>query len=328
MPDHAGNGRGRHEPQQRRILDHRGTRRTPRQSLGRARRSGDRRRGEPMRRDRAQGRYESSPTFAFLPSEILTSDALKACPDYAFRCLVCLASFNTTNRDPARRKGNPGNNGTLSLRTEQAQQFGISPWRVTAGMKILEQAGLIEVTRQGRIENGQGICSLYGLTWLPIAPSDKYDQPRTIPRNASNGWLRFKKPDDWNVMEKTLRQRAQGSRPHQTSWAGRSGNSPHKTSGAGKPPPHKTSGTEPHKTSGTERPSSHTRRLVTFMNSGRGSRGSAPLSQQLADVRLADCIAVARAHPNLDAPALAERCKTDEATAHRALQAIQAGAAA
>lgn len=156
----------------------------------------------------------SEARFALIPAEVLNSEACMSLPDYAFRCLVALASFNRTRLRAEERKANPGNNGDLSLPASiAAKQFGIKPtWRVSAGLQMCRHARLIEITRTGKIHNGKGVAQLYGLCWLPIAPSDKYDQPRMLPRPAANEWINWKRPENWKEIEREVRERAQGTK--------------------------------------------------------------------------------------------------------------------
>jgi hypothetical protein len=152
--------------------------------------------------------------FAMIPSEVLTSEACKSLPDYAFRCLMALTAANRTSARAEERAKHPGNNGDLSLSVADARkQFGIQPaWRVTAGLQMCRHARLVEITRVGRVQNGKGIAQLYGLCWLPVAPSDKYDSPKMIPRSAANEWINWKRPADWAEIEKRIRQTAQGTK--------------------------------------------------------------------------------------------------------------------
>lgn len=155
--------------------------------------------------------YDESFFFANLPKDIMLSEAFNTLPDYAVRCLIALLVENRTSRDPGQRnKSGPGNNGDLSLSAKTARQYGLqASWKVSAGLTILRAVGLIEVTRQGGLHQSTARCSLYGLTWLPIAPSEKHDRPTCVPRTASHAWRTFKKPADWKLRERDIRRKAQ-----------------------------------------------------------------------------------------------------------------------
>lgn len=143
----------------------------------------------------------------------MTSEAFKALPDYAVRVLLALTSFNRTTIHTDEQKKKPGNNGDLSLPFKVAKEFGIRPsWRLGAGLSLLCKVGLIEKTRQGMAAAGATVPSLYALSWLPIAPSDKYDFPRVLPKPESNEWTNWKRPDDWAEVERRTRYLMQGKK--------------------------------------------------------------------------------------------------------------------
>lgn len=78
---------------------------------------------------------------------------------------------------------NGANNGDLSTAWKLMQPRG---WRseetLQAAKRELLAAGFIAETRKGRRPN---LCSLYGITWLKLNPSPKYDiQPASFPVGA------------------------------------------------------------------------------------------------------------------------------------------------
>ena len=155
-----------------------------------------------MSRRRHPKRFTSGETFARLPTEVLQSEAYKALPDWAARVLIALA---------AQYQGKQ-NNGDLSLTKRQAAEYGVAPpWKLSAAINLLVvHTSLIERTRVGKIQDGKGIAALYGLGWLQIDPSPKYDVPTTMPHPAPHRWARWKRPDDWEAIVEKARRKAQG----------------------------------------------------------------------------------------------------------------------
>lgn len=257
------------------------------------------------------GRVREGIDYAMVPGEVMRSEAYRCIPDYARSWLFALAlGFRGRN------------NGDLSLTQKIAAERGCySEWRNRASRVILDRVGLIEQTRVGRIQAGQGVAALYALGWRQIDASDKYDTPTVIALRAPNRWATFRKPDDWREQVREIEHKARGGKRKSLGEFLKTAHPPRGAQAA----------THVGRTKGKSRyPRGAQESTFPATHGGSPSKrsGSTALGQQLANIRLADCIAVARAHPNLDAPALAERCKTDEATAHRALQAIQAGVAA
>lgn len=262
------------------------------------------------------GRVRAEVRYALILDDVLHSAAFLALPDYAVRVLLVLAA-----------KFGGYNNGDLSLTAAVAfKEYGIAEWKLRAGLAVLKHVGLIEVTRIGKILNGKGICALYALGWRQIDPSDKYDISTVVATQAPNGWVKWQKPANWDQLLAEFRDGAKGKR---TTWA-QAIKKAHLTRGE-QAAPHGGGETRRYRTPRVRQERQVTAPHVgeTSQNSGSSLRGSRPgsaLGQQLADLKLADCIAVARQHPDLGAADLATRCRTDEATAHRALQQLQAGA--
>jgi len=159
---------------------------------------GDRRRRSTGR----QGNRSEGVIFAMIPVEVLESEAYQAMPDYAVRVLIGLAS-----------EYRGGNNGDLSLPLARAKRQGISTqWKVSVGIALLEQAGLIERMRIGLICRGKGVPALFALGWRDIDPSPKYDQPLICGQPPPNRWATWIKPSDWEQIEKRYKHKAQGKR--------------------------------------------------------------------------------------------------------------------
>jgi hypothetical protein len=132
--------------------------------------------------------------YSVISEEAIVSAAYGALPDYARVVLVAL-SVGRTNY----------NNGTLSLTFPDAKERGVShPWKLYAGLKLLELTGLIVCTRQGHIADGGKVCSLFGVTWEPIIISDKYDAGIGGSLIASHAWAQWSRPADWAAQERAI----------------------------------------------------------------------------------------------------------------------------
>lgn len=163
-----------------------------------ATKAGSRRR--PGRRGRATGRFEPGEHFAAIPVDVMESEAFAALPDYAIPVLVALA---------AQYRGQ--NNGNLSLTCTQARQLGVhSSWKVRAGLQLVSMVGLVERTRQGKMSHGRGVCALFALTWKPVDPTPQAFPPIEYKRPPGNGWAKWKRPENWRVIEKRIRNMARG----------------------------------------------------------------------------------------------------------------------
>lgn len=170
------------------------------------------------RRDRHTGRIESGRHYALLLDELLQSEAWRELPHFARSVLVGIA---------AQYRG--ANNGDLDFPTSKAKLYGLSHKELAAAIPLLEMAGLILKTRQGRLAGGKKLCTLYALTCWQIDPSDKYDQPLVLPRPAPNDWARWKAPPDWARIVQNAKRRAAG-RKFQTPHGG-NGSVPHAGNG-------------------------------------------------------------------------------------------------
>jgi hypothetical protein len=155
------------------------------------------------RRAGAKGRraFTDHPSYALLPTEMLTSESCRCLPHYAFRTLAALASaFRGAN------------NGDLSITMKGAREQGLREWQLYAGLELLQKTGLIAKTRQGG-KHPMG-CSLYALDWYPIHESNKYDPGITRTLSPRNSWVRWKPPLTWKAEVKAIedRMRGKGSR--------------------------------------------------------------------------------------------------------------------
>jgi hypothetical protein len=155
------------------------------------------------KRARATGRRgaRDEGVYAQIADEVLRSHAARAMPDYAIRALVMMA---------AQYRGT--NNGDLAVTSRMAVEYGVPEWKLRAGLALLELSGLVQLTRQGHIANGKGVCSLYALGWRPINPSEKYDIPMVCERPAPNRWATWTKLIDSPSTERGRRRLAQGNR--------------------------------------------------------------------------------------------------------------------
>lgn len=155
------------------------------------------------RRARGKGRQgvTRGERFAMIPLDVLESEAYCRLPDYAKVVLVALASRYTGS-----------NNGDLSLTAAVAKEVGVGQrWKRNAGIKLLSQCGLIEITRQGRLAHGGKLCTLFALTWRDVSPTDKYDQPAKVARKASQDWAHWKAPANWREIISNVRRASKGA---------------------------------------------------------------------------------------------------------------------
>ena len=166
------------------------------------------------RRRRNRTRIESGRVYALLYDDLMQSDAWRALPHFARSVFAGIG---------AQYRGN--NNGDLDFPVSKAKEYGISHKELAAAIPLLEQTGLIERTRIGKLLAGKKLCSLYALTCWQTDASEKYDQPIVLPRPASNAWARWKQPEDWSRFVRIAKQRAAG-RKFQTPHGG-NGSLPH-----------------------------------------------------------------------------------------------------
>lgn len=156
----------------------------------------------------------------------MNSAAYAAQPDFAKVVLLAVA---------ARYHGR--NNGDLSLAIKDARVLGVAhPWKLYAGINLLRKGDLIECTRQGRLERGTKLCSLFAVTWRGIdAPPDgvAYDTGISSCAIPSHAWAKWEKPATWiqTVREVTIANHGRNKIPVSTTLGkGRS-----TTLGKGKP---------------------------------------------------------------------------------------------
>ncbi|GMW07887.1 MAG: hypothetical protein AMXMBFR8_26830 [Nevskiales bacterium] len=141
--------------------------------------------------------------FAGLPEAVVESVAFRSVPDFAIRVLVVLALLLWTDER--------GGNGRIGLTQKAALERGLAPWKLAAGVRLLEEVGLIECTRRGRISAGRGICSLYAVAWADIVPDPRYDQAPDG-RRAPHGYRQWVPPPNWPEIVKAIKARAMGRR--------------------------------------------------------------------------------------------------------------------
>jgi hypothetical protein len=116
--------------------------------------------------------------YAYIPVEVLTSDAHKSLPYYARAVLVAIA---------AQYRGN--NNGDLAMTWQTGLSFGIwSKSHLVASLSELQHRGLIQKTKQGG-KKPLG-PTLYAITWQPIDDlrGKIASGPTTTPTNAWANW--------------------------------------------------------------------------------------------------------------------------------------------
>ena len=117
--------------------------------------------------------------FLALPHALLHSPAFRSLSYKAVKLLLDIAS-----------QFNGKNNGDLCAAWKIMVARG---WKSEQTLQVakneLLQAGMIAETRKGRRPN---VCSLYGITWQPLNPSDKFEiEPFAFPVGA---WDRVNRP--------------------------------------------------------------------------------------------------------------------------------------
>lgn len=157
------------------------------------------------RRARATGRLgvTNGERYALLPEEILQSGAYHAQPDWARTVLFALACRFTGHR-----------NGDISLPFSEARRFGIAAqWKLYAGLRLLELAGVIVCTRRGRLQQGTKLPSLYALTWRRIDKCEGIALDSGIAESVrpSNDWVRWTKPADWRSIVTAIARKNRGT---------------------------------------------------------------------------------------------------------------------
>jgi hypothetical protein len=165
------------------------------------------------KRERITGRQQSGARYALVDEQVMNSDAYSALPDYARTVLFAIACG-----------AHHGNNGNLSLVFAEAKTRGIRyQWKLYAGLRLLELANLLIRTRQGHLENGRKLCSLYALTWRGISPPPpgvSYDGeigPCPLPSNA---WARWKPPANWAETVRRIARENHGQTKNPVSTTG------------------------------------------------------------------------------------------------------------
>jgi len=112
--------------------------------------------------------------FLALPHAVLNCPAFRSLSPKAVKLLVDMGC-----------QYNGKNNGDLCVAWKIMRPRGWkSEQTLQAAKNELLEAGFIAETRKGQRPN---LCSLYGLTWLPLNPSDKFDiKPYAFPCGAWN----------------------------------------------------------------------------------------------------------------------------------------------
>lgn len=221
-------------------------------------------------RGRHTGRFEPGDTFAAIPVEILRSEAYAALPDYAARVLFALA---------AQFRGR--NNGALSLAVKTGREFGIrSAWKVQAGLRLLLDVGMVEMTRPGKYAHGRGICALYALAWRTINVTPEAFPPIDNERPAPNAWAKWQRADSWAEFEVAVRRGAQGA---SNKWNSAHDHSRRQEQASSRRQELENADTHPTSSRRLEQDGtvSSSRRLGALLDSGRGARNPSRLTCRL-----------------------------------------------
>lgn len=96
--------------------------------------------------------------IAAIEKRVIDSEAFAALPASAVVVLLLLARNLEKNR-----------NGHVYLSSEQAERSGVTRKTLYRSLRVLTAHGLIFPTKRG----GDGKCSLYALTWLPLSKDTK-----------------------------------------------------------------------------------------------------------------------------------------------------------
>jgi len=144
-------------------------------------------------------RHAAGERYAMLPEEVVESKAYRSLPHFARAVLVEIA---------VRYSGR--NNGDLSFTKPDAKHANIQAWEWSCALQLLEKVGLISKKRQGKVEDGKGVPNLFALTWRTLNASDKYDQPIVVDQPASNEWVKWQRPADWQRVVTSCKRIAQG----------------------------------------------------------------------------------------------------------------------
>ncbi len=117
--------------------------------------------------------------FLLMPHAVMHSPSFRGLSAKAVKLLIDIAMQYDGN-----------NNGDLCTAWKIMRVRGWkSEQTLQAAKNELLQAGLIAETRKGRRPN---LCSLYGITWQPLNPSQKYDiKPYSFPMGV---WDKARQP--------------------------------------------------------------------------------------------------------------------------------------
>jgi DNA-binding transcriptional ArsR family regulator len=105
--------------------------------------------------------------FARLPESILMHPAVTTAPHHAVRALAALVCGYS-----------PEQNGSMMLTGSYAAKFGLTSHdTLTKTLRLLEERGLIEVTR--RVSRRAKVATLFGVTWWAIhyRNGERLDRP-------------------------------------------------------------------------------------------------------------------------------------------------------
>ncbi len=131
------------------------------------------------KRARATGRLgvQRGERYCLLPVEVLESEAWSSLPgNVAKVCIALAAQYSGIN------------NGRLSLPLSVAKTLGVRSKSILNGaLHVLEERGLIEITRQGGLPPLG--CSWYALGWRAI---DADDSRGMVAKPAPNRWAQWK----------------------------------------------------------------------------------------------------------------------------------------
>lgn len=123
----------------------------------------------------ARRRKKSREKFARLPRRVLESPACTSLPHAIFRVMVAYAS-----------EYHGHNNGSLGLTRAQAKKLGIGHDTLYRSQKMLEERGLLRLTRRGM--RTPPVPNLYAITWEGIDLGKHDVQANPVPTREFEKW--------------------------------------------------------------------------------------------------------------------------------------------
>jgi len=148
------------------------------------------------RRGSSRLSVETGERYALIPREVMECEAYRAAPDWSLRVLLALAGQYSGH-----------NNGSLALTSSQARPYGILPWKLYAGLRVLAEASFIVCTRRGHLAEGTKFPSMYAVTYRGINEPQlgiSYDYGINVCPIPLNHWAKWQRP--MNLAHRALKK--------------------------------------------------------------------------------------------------------------------------